>query len=481
MPVLSQIKLVNEPTTNPPARRICIKVCLAATCITGAFALAVFFKQSTRPPVATAPPPASAEDVLAAIPPPLGTSAGEKAVVDATAKVRHSPDKADLWANLGDALSQRQRDSSDPVYYDLAGRIYQQALLMDPRNVSALNGMAWVTGGRHLFEESIAWANKSIAISPENADAEGILGDAALELGNYDEAFVHYQKMMDLRPDLSSWSRGAYLLWVTGHTNQAANLMQRAIGAGGGYAENTAWCRAKLATMDYNQGSFAAAAQVLEPSLRERSKNPHILLAAARIATATGDLDVAEQYYKLLLEKGPNHDALAGLGDLHASKGEKEEAEKYYLQVEALHAVHLATAGHDHLQMALFFADHDRNPVEAMRLAEQRKLTRNVFEADALAWVYFKNGENTKAIDAIKLALSQHTPDSRIHYHAGCIAAKAGDMESARRHLQTALALNPSFSILQAPAATRLLEQISGAKAPASNPPPAEPYVGAEK
>ena len=126
--------------------------------------------------------------------------------------------------------------------------------------------------------------------------------------------------------------------------------------------------------------------------------------------------------------------------------------------------------------MALFFADHDRNVVEAMRLAEQDKLTRNVLSADTLAWVYFKNGQIDKAIPAIKLALSRNTPDSSIHYHAGMIALQSDDIESAMRHLQIALAMNPKFSLLQAPLARAGLQRIADRKvAPivSANPQPA--------
>ena len=84
-----------------------------------------------------------------------------------------------------------------------------------------MNGMAWVAGGRHVFDQSIEWANRALKIDPGNAPARGIIGDAALELGDYDRAFDEYQKMMDLRPDLSSWSRGAWLLWLTGNPSKA--------------------------------------------------------------------------------------------------------------------------------------------------------------------------------------------------------------------------------------------------------------------
>ncbi|MDB6076743.1 MAG: hypothetical protein JWO82_490, partial [Akkermansiaceae bacterium] len=471
------------PSQSP--RRNGLRIAAVAVCLTGAFFAARALRETpaaknTPDAVVAATVPGgsgakaeSPEEILAAIPAEVdAASASQSAVLEGMAKARKSPEKAKSWVVLGDVLAQRLRDTADQRYYDYAEKAYLHALSLQADDADAMSGMAWVTGGRHVFDASMDWAHKALAIAPGSADSYAMLGDAHLELGDYDAAYDDYQKMMDLRPDLSSWSRGAYLLWITGDENKAQDLMEKAIRAGGPFAENTAWCRAKLATMHLHAGAFAAAAQVLEPSLKERSKNPHVLLAAAKVAVATRSFDVAEGYYKLLNEKAPNHDALAGLGDLRAAKGDLAGAEKYYVQVEELHAAHLKSGVHDHAQMAKFLADHDRNLVEAVRLAEQHKLTNNVVEADVLAWVYFKNGENAKAIEAMKRALSRKTPDPEMHYHAGMIAAAAGDLNAARRHLELAVSTNPEFSLLQGPIARKKLEALSdGSEAGLAKPP----------
>ena len=430
--------------------------------------------------VATTPNAAllTAEQTIAKIPAPMGTSATERALGVAFAKVRDKSDDCVGWVNLGDALAQVLRDTANEKYYDHAETAYLFALRLQPRSVDAMTGMAWVTGGRHLFEQSREWANRALALDASNAAAFGILGDAAVELGEYDAAYEHYQKMMDVKPDLSSWSRGAHLLFLTGDSKKAIWLMEKAIKAGAPFAENTAWCRAGLAMMLFNQGAFISAAQVLEPPLKAGTKNTHVLLAAGRIAAAREDFPAAEKYCQMVLEGGPNHYALVALGDLFAAAGKKTEAEKYYDQVEALDKAQFARVGHSHMAMAKFYADHDRKPIEALRMAEARKLTRNINEADTLAWVYFKNGDQPRAIETIKRALSQKTQDAEIHFHAGMIAAKFGDRVSAQNHLQLALSLNPHFSILQAPVAVVTLDQLGSSQ---SAPTPAEVDAGASR
>jgi tetratricopeptide (TPR) repeat protein len=181
--------------------------------------------------------------ILDQLPVPNINSQSGKILTASLAKTRASLGDAKNWNQIGDAYAQLQRESEDSRYFDAAGAAYAEALRLSPNHVAALAGMAWVTGGKHQFDKSIEWGNQALAIDPQCIEALGIVGDAALEIGNDDLSFESYQKMMDLRPDLSSWSRGAHLLWMTGETNHAMMLMRKAINAGAPFAENTAWCK----------------------------------------------------------------------------------------------------------------------------------------------------------------------------------------------------------------------------------------------
>ncbi len=399
-------------------------------------------------------------EILRALPPPAGDSASDNAIAKWAGAAGKNPGDFNAWLRLGDALAQKFRDTLDQSYYPHADRVYRQALTINPRAVEALTGLAWVYGSRHEFEQSADWARQALEIDKENPAAFGLLGDAALELGDYDAAHGHYQKMLDLRPDLSSYSRGAQLLWVTGDARKAKWLMEKAIKTGAPYAENTTWCQVQLALMLFNEGALLPATQLVETALEKSPRHEPALLAAGRFAAARKDFVAALGLYQRALESRPSHEALVGLGEACELAGEGAEAARYYAEVEALHDRERGADGHDHMQMARFYADHDRNLIEALRMAEQRKLTRNVFEADVLAWVYYKNGHYPRAQAAIERALSQGTPDARIFFHAGMIAAASGDAHTARQHLQRALSLNPNFSPRHAPLAVQKLAEL---------------------
>ncbi len=400
-------------------------------------------------------------DPLKDIPAPTGKTPTDKAIAKGIHQARQKPDIDKNWVFLGDVLMQRVRETADFHYYGYAENAYIKALALNPNNADAMTGLAWVHGGRHEFDKSIEWANKAIVLDPKNNAAYGIIGDAEVERGEYDAAFGNYQKMLDLRPDLSSYSRGAYLLHITGNNRRAQWLMIKAIKAGAPFGENTAWCKSRLALMYFNTGNLMAAEQILAEGLKAAPTNVHLLNAMGKVKAARKDYPAAISFYKKTLAVAPEHNALAALGDLYALTGNKAEADKQYAALEALHSqINQAGQAHDHMQMAQFYAEHDREPVQAVRLAEEHKNSNNVFEADTLAWCYYKAGDLPKAEEAIKRALKWNTPDARIRYHAGMIYLKSGDRPNAQKWLAQALSLNSYFSLTEGTLAAAELNKL---------------------
>src|SRR5256714_15624196 len=93
-----------------------------------------------------------------------------------------------------------------------------------------------------------------IKTNPDDAWNWGTLGDALMELGQYDGAAEAYQKMVSLRPNQSSYNRASYYRWVMGDAEGAIAIMQQAIAAGSGSPENTAWCLVDLGNMFFQTG-----------------------------------------------------------------------------------------------------------------------------------------------------------------------------------------------------------------------------------
>jgi tetratricopeptide (TPR) repeat protein len=385
-------------------------------------------------------------------------------ITKASAMARSHPTDA-AWSRLGDAFMQKARETMDLSYYGRAEASYRKSLALNPNYANAQVGMAWVLSGRHEFEQSIDWANKALKLEPNRADAYGLLGDAATEMGDYDTAFEDYQKMLDLKPDIASYSRGSHLLFITGGFKKATLLMSKAIGAGGAYSENKAWCIAQMALLDFAQGGYLPAEQMLNEGLKETPNNYHLLAAMGKVKAGMKDFPAAIEYYKRAQAIVPQHEVVVALGDLYTLEGRAEDANRQYALVDVLRKLNKANGVTGDLQMAHFLADHDRDLVEALRLAETEYKTRpTVYGADTLAWCYYKNGRIAEARKYSVKALSQSTPEAMFLYHRGMILAKAGDIGAARKALYQALSQNPYFDPRGAVTAMNMVQELGSVK-----------------
>jgi len=396
---------------------------------------------------------------------PADASAGparlDQVITKYTRTAQQNPRQAKAWIDLGNALMQKARETADLSYYGHAEAVYRKALALDARDVPALIGMAWVTSDRHEFEQSKGWAGRALALDPGSNDAYGLIGDADQEIGDYDAAYAHYQAMLNIRPDLASYSRGGHLLWLTGDYRKGVWLMVKAIDAGGPYAETTGWCRAQLGLMLYSEGHQAAAEQTLRDALTTTPHNYRVLMALGRVEAGRRDYTDAIDCYQKAVAVVPQLEAVAALGDLYGLTGRKDEARGQYALAGQIDQLQKANGVRGGWQMSLFQANHDRDLPEALRAArEEYKTRKNVYAADALAWCLYKNGRYAEAAVLSRAALSQHTPEAGFLFHAGMIAAKLKERAAARSLLGRALRLNPDFSPVDAPVAVAALRHL---------------------
>ena len=383
-----------------------------------------------------------------------------------TTKTRRERQDRAAWTALGDAFMQKARETADASYYGRAEQAFERALELDTADGAALVGLAWVQSARHEFEKSTESARKALAVDATNAAAYGLLGDAALELGDYDLAAEHYQKMLDLRPDISAYSRSAHFLFVIGDVRRATWVMDRAIKAGAPYAENTAWCRAQLALMHLATGNLVAAEQIVEQAMARAPSNYHVLFAQGRVRAARANYAGAIDAYRRASAIAPQHEVVVALGRLYAVTDDPKSAEQQWALVETIDRLNKANGVTGDAQLARFLADRERRLPEALAIAEREfKRRPNVFAADALAWAYYKNGRYTDARRLSAKALAHRTPDASFLYHSGMIHARLGDRATAQRHLAQALSLNPAFDPIDAPTAVATLAELGG-KAP---------------
>jgi tetratricopeptide (TPR) repeat protein len=385
----------------------------------------------------------------------------QRAVEDAQARLLRAPDDPRLMTQLASAYLQRARETGDPTYYPKADGLLATAYAHLPADADVAIAEGSLALSRHDFAAALEWGRRAVALGPARSAAYGVLVDAQVELGRYEEAIATAQRMIDLRPDLSSYTRISYLRELHGDLAGAIDAMRLAIQAGPMVGEATAWCDVQLGNLYFAQGDLDEAERAYVRSLRRVDAYAHGNAALARVRAARGDLVGAATLYERATARLPLPDYVGALGDVYARQGKADAAERDYALLEAERRLLIANGVRVDADLALFDADHGRDVARAVRVARAEfEIRPSVHVADILAWAELQNGNVAGALRHSADALRLGSRDPLLLYHAGVIAQTAGDDARARTLLQRVHDMNPHFSVLWADDLARRLSDL---------------------
>ena len=257
----------------------------------------------------------------------------DKTIGSLEARLASRPSDVRTYSTLGGAYLQKARETSDPSYYKLAEQAMDRALAQDPQNIDALVGMGSLALARHQFREALQWGERARALAPYSARILGVIGDAHVELGEYEGATSTFQRMVDLRPDLSSYSRVSYLRELTGDIPGAMDVMERALAAGSPFAENTNWTRVQIGNLHFNSGDLDGAETLYRAALQYYPGYLHAQAGMAKVMAARGRYVDAIALYQQAVEQVPFPGYVIALGDVYAAAGRTDQAAKMYALV----------------------------------------------------------------------------------------------------------------------------------------------------
>jgi tetratricopeptide (TPR) repeat protein len=156
----------------------------------------------------------------------------------------------------------------------------------------------------------------------------------------------------------------------------------------------------------------------------------------------------------------PLPEYVVGYGDVLSTAGRQDEAAAQYALVAAIQQLYAANGVDTDLELALYTADHGRpqDLPQAVRQARAQVAVRpSIVAWDVLAWTLYRSGDLDGASAASTEALRLGTRNALMRFHAGMIAAARGETAQAITFLESALALNPHFSVRFAPEARATL------------------------
>jgi tetratricopeptide (TPR) repeat protein len=403
-------------------------------------------KTETGPPIALLGSKAS----------PSSTSRADldRTIETMSARLTRNPADDRSAFSLADALLRETRVTGNAGLAVRAEAVLRALLKVHPDSYNARQMLGAVYLSQHRFREAIETAQRCQQDRPNDAWVYGVLGDAHLELGEYDAAFAAFDRMSALRPNAASYARASYARELQGDLSGAMTDMRMATDATSAEdPESLAWHHAQLGHLFFEMGRLDDAAREYAHADYVFPGHPFASEGLARVKAARGDYAGALAIVTGELATAPTPAGAALAGDLLAAEGRAEDAEREYRLAEAA----WTSDAPDPSKLARFMAERRREPAQAVAMAERASADRqDIFTDDALAWAYFESGDLAKAKAASDLALRTGSRDREIRYHAAAIANARGQTADARRYLDAALSGSPRFDLISAPAAAAL-------------------------
>ena len=407
----------------------------------------------------TPAPTIKAETLLA----PAIRGSLDQTIANLQARLRTLPTDWQSWASLGLAYVQLARVTADPSYYPKAQGVLQRSLGLERNdNFAAMVGMAALAAARHDFSGALRWGEQAKAINPYNANVYGVIGDAQVELGSYDDAFRTFQKMVDTQPGVSSYARVSYARELMGDVPGAIQAMVAARDIAGTPAD-TAWACYQLGELYFNQGDLPKARAAYLRGTDVDADYVPPFAGLAKVAWAEGHLQQAIAGYTDVVSRYPSPEYVIALGDLYTAAGQPDQAAQQYGLVHVEEQLFRSNGVNIDLELALFDAAHG-DPAGAVTAASDEWAKRHsVLVADAFGWALYANGRYADAAIYARKAMALGYHNALFAFHAGMIQLKLGNAAEARRLLAQAVSTNPHFSIQYAPVARAALAKLGGA------------------
>ncbi|MBT2508156.1 tetratricopeptide repeat protein [Streptomyces sp. ISL-98] len=389
--------------------------------------------------------------------------------------LRRHPHDDSSWAVLGSAYLERGRWTGDPGDYPLAERALRHSLSVRPEangNLDALVGLAALAHERGDYRAAKHYGEMVRARSPQRWTAYAVLSDAYSRLGDQKAAAGAVEKLgaLGAGPGYTVGRLSAEVYWNRGWREDAAATLSDATALAATPAEKAAGLN-RMGDLAWERGEAQEALGHYETALGVVPGHGRALAGRARVLASLGLTDEAEHMYRAALAALPVPELGLEYGELLESRGKADEAAEQYTLVRARVALGAARggtgsgsgpgsgAGSGVLLLGLLDADH-RDPGAAVaRLRAEWKRHPNAYVADALGWALYREGESDgkEALKYARKATDQGLRNAVFLYHLGAIEKHLGKDGAARRHLEEALRVNPSFSPLLAPRAREAL------------------------
>lgn len=354
------------------------------------------------------------------------------------------------WSNLGHALVALARSTSDEGLYAEAEKAFRRSLALQPRaNPSARGGLARTLMARHLFVAGRAEAEAALAESPWEHWLLGLIGDAAMEAGEYDVARRDYEALLAAEPSPGADARAAQFAEMTGRRDEARRRYAAAQAlCRTDELEPRAWLLTQRGDLELRAGRDSAARVLFEGALRLAPDYPVAQQRLAAYFEGNERWAEAEPWLARSVRHTRTPELLLRLATVEEQLGRDARADS--LRSEALyHMEHHYLAGDfGHLRtLARQLVDRPAGPRDLARglaMARQDAAARaGVYTEWTLARALRLNGRPGEALTHANRAVRLGTPEADFWLERAACQDALGLADDARLSRRVARRINP--------------------------------------
>ncbi len=372
-------------------------------------------------------------------------SPAEQSILAARQAIAEKPLQYAGYNLLATALIRRAQETADAGYYAQAEDAVKKSLELAPDNFDTQKIRVSILLGEHEYPVALEAAKALNKRVLDDVMVYGLLTDANVELGNYKDAEVSAQWMLNLRPgNLPALIRAARLRELFGDNEGALELLNLAYQSTP--PTETGERAAILTQMGHLRsasGNSEAAERFLQQALILFPNYPSALGTLAQLRIAQKRYAEAGVLLKQRHQSAPRAANLYDLAEALQLAGRDDEAQKAFAEFETKALAESSAMNNSNRELIFYYADHAHQPAKALEVAQREYSWRHdVFTLDAYAWALHMNDQDAEARKQIETALAVGIRDSIIFAHAGEIALKLGDRTTAQSYLQEAVSLH---------------------------------------
>lgn len=303
-------------------------------------------------------------------------------------------------------LSEARITGEHPYYYPAVLQILEGVLSLDPQNFEALTFKASVLMSQHRFKDALQVAEAAKNINPNNAYIYGVLVDANVELGNYEEAVKMSDVMQGLKPSLESYSRASYLREIYGDYPGSIEAMILAVQAGLPGSEPYCWSKKTLGYLYEQTGDMKMAEKQYLSIIAERPSYAFALEGLARVEKSRKNYDKALKYLDEAAAIMPEFSFHEEMADIYALQGDSAKSKNKYLEVIEMLKEDAASGHIVYLDLSkIYIKSNNIDSAYIYGMKEYDMRPNNIDVNRNMAEIYLIKKDYTKANEHIQVAM----------------------------------------------------------------------------